>query len=307
MVKGLILHPIVGNEGQPDQRVLQTFRFVNGDNFYQMFIAFEAHLLAGGIAVRFGDMLRQPTHQCVLAFQLRSRFLKQLADVQNISQTAFAAGGGQHIFRNIALRHDVAQHRHHAPLLPAFAVVGKLFYRLIPEGFTVIQHVDVASGKPEHGTCQRAAQDAFTLGCQHRLQQPEHLLGFERFKHAVAVGEVDRRDGQQRQRIANQRRFLTTAHQHRDVRGSYRPGLVTPMQDGFTANTRTQPVADLCRAVLGHKGLIISDATSLALHQPDVHRWLKITPQLKAQPGIFRGRFDRQERDFTEHEGVVHL
>ncbi len=46
MIIGLILNAVVGDKGQPDQRILETFRFVNGDDLHQMLIALKTHLLA---------------------------------------------------------------------------------------------------------------------------------------------------------------------------------------------------------------------------------------------------------------------
>ena len=81
VVKSLILHAVIGDKRQPDQRIFQAFRLVDGDDLHQMFITLEAHLLAGGIAVRIGNLLRQPAHQGMLALQLRTRLLQEFADV----------------------------------------------------------------------------------------------------------------------------------------------------------------------------------------------------------------------------------
>ena len=54
---------------------------MNGDYLHQVFIALQTHLLTGGIGVRFGNLLVQPAHQRMLAFQLRSGFLEQFADM----------------------------------------------------------------------------------------------------------------------------------------------------------------------------------------------------------------------------------
>ena len=58
VIKRLILDAEIGNKWQPDQRIFQPFRFMDRDNLHQMFITFEAHLLAGGITVWLEDMLR---------------------------------------------------------------------------------------------------------------------------------------------------------------------------------------------------------------------------------------------------------
>lgn len=57
---------------------------MNSDDLHEVLIAFETHLLVGGVAVRLGDMLRQPAHQGMLAFQLAGRLLQQFADVQYV-------------------------------------------------------------------------------------------------------------------------------------------------------------------------------------------------------------------------------
>ncbi len=57
---------------------------MNSDDLHQVLIAFQTHLLAGSVAVRLGDMLRQPAYQGMLAFQLAGRLLKQFADVQYV-------------------------------------------------------------------------------------------------------------------------------------------------------------------------------------------------------------------------------
>ena len=38
---------------QPDQRILQPFRFMDGDDLHQMLVAFQAHLLAGALALTY--------------------------------------------------------------------------------------------------------------------------------------------------------------------------------------------------------------------------------------------------------------
>lgn len=81
MVESLILDAEIGDKWQPDQRIFQPFRFMDGDDFNQMLVAFEPELLTGRIAVGFTNMLGQPAHQRMLAFQLRARFLQQLADM----------------------------------------------------------------------------------------------------------------------------------------------------------------------------------------------------------------------------------
>ena len=75
MIKRLILFAKTRDKRQPDQRILQPFRFMDGDDLHQMLVAFQAHLLAGGVAIRLGDMLRQPAHQRMFALQLVRRLL----------------------------------------------------------------------------------------------------------------------------------------------------------------------------------------------------------------------------------------
>ena len=84
VIKRLILFAETSNKRQPDQRVFQPLRFVDGDDLHQVLIAFQAHLLTGRIAVRFGDMLRQPAHQRMFAFQLAGCLLQQFADMQDV-------------------------------------------------------------------------------------------------------------------------------------------------------------------------------------------------------------------------------
>ena len=130
----------------------------------------------------------------MLALQLCPRFLQQFADVQNIGQTALTARGCEHVLRNVTLCHELAHHRHHAALLPFFAVANKLFYHGIPRGFVIVEHINITRIQPEHRTRQCTAQRTLTLWRQHGLQQPKHLLGFQRFKNAVAVGKIDGRN-----------------------------------------------------------------------------------------------------------------
>ena len=68
VVKRLVLFTKPGDKRQPDQGYSSPLT-CEGDNLHQVLIAFETHLLAG-VAVRLGDMLRQPAHQGMLAFQL---------------------------------------------------------------------------------------------------------------------------------------------------------------------------------------------------------------------------------------------
>ena len=75
VIKRLILFTETRNKRQPDQRILQPFRFMDGDDLHQVLIALQAHLLAGGVAIRLGDMLRQPAHQRMFALQLVRRLL----------------------------------------------------------------------------------------------------------------------------------------------------------------------------------------------------------------------------------------
>ncbi|MNE16482.1 hypothetical protein D3C80_1094280 [compost metagenome] len=116
MIKRLILCTIIRDKRQANQRIFQPFRLVNSDNFHQMLIAFESHLLTCRITVWIGNMLRQPAHQRVFTFQLRTGLLQQFADVQNVSQTPLTTGCRQHIFSDVALRHQFTQHGHDAAL-----------------------------------------------------------------------------------------------------------------------------------------------------------------------------------------------
>ena len=81
MVESLILDAEIRDKRQPDQRILQPFRFMDSDDFDQMLVAFQPELLAGRVAVGFKNMLGQPAHQRMLAFQLRACFLQQFADM----------------------------------------------------------------------------------------------------------------------------------------------------------------------------------------------------------------------------------
>ena len=101
MVERLILNAKISNKRQPDQWIFQPFRFVDGDDFNQMLIALQPQLLTGSIAVRFQNMLGKPAHQRMLTFQLRSRFLQQFTDMQNVGQTAFTTRRCQQVFCNL--------------------------------------------------------------------------------------------------------------------------------------------------------------------------------------------------------------
>ena len=57
MVESLILDAEIGDKRQPDQWIFQPFRFMDGDDFNQMLVAFEPELLTGRIAVGFKNML----------------------------------------------------------------------------------------------------------------------------------------------------------------------------------------------------------------------------------------------------------
>ena len=142
---------------------------MDGDDLHQMLVAFQPHLLAGGVAVRFGDMLRQPAHQRMFALQLVRRLLQELADMQNIGQASLAAVGRQQIFSDAPRAHQRAQHRHDAPLPPELPVAAKLLNQLIPRPFVVIEIFDIQRVKTKHRRRQRAAQRIFALGSQHRL------------------------------------------------------------------------------------------------------------------------------------------
>ncbi len=227
--------------------------------------------------------------------------------MQNIGQTPLAAGGGQQVLRNIAPGHQGAQHRHDAALLPRLAVAVKLLNYLVPGLFILVEPFNILGGQAKHPRCQSAAQRALSLGRQHRLDKPQQLLRLWRLKDAVAVGEVHRRNVQQRQGVADQRRLVATTHQYGYVGGLHRPGALAVMQQGATLLTRHQPVADLRRAELGHKGLVVPDAHAVALHQPQVHSRLGFTVQLKAQGLVSFRCLHRHEGDLAEHKGVVHL
>ncbi|MNN42706.1 hypothetical protein D3C81_1569040 [compost metagenome] len=86
----------------------------------------------------------------------------------------------------------------------------------------IIERFDILRIQPHHRRCQCATQRIFTLRRHHRLQYPQQFLRFEGFKDAVTVGKIDRRDRQLRQRIADERRLLATAHQHADIRRAHR-------------------------------------------------------------------------------------
>ena len=202
-------------------------------------------------------------------------------------------------------RHQRPQHRHHSALTPDLAVFAELFHQRVPRLLILVQVFNIQRGQAKHRGRQRAAQGIFPLRGQHRLQQPEQLLGLQRLKNAVAVREVDRGDAQRLQRFTHLRRLQPVAHQHGNIRSLYRARGFPAPQQRAPLLTGAQPVADLRGAELRHKGLIIARPDSVAGHQPDVHRRYVRRVNGKAQPLILCRRLHRQKRDLAEHEGVI--
>ena len=52
--------------------------------------------------------------------------------------------------------------------------------------------------------------------------------------------------------------------------------------------------------------MIVGDATAFAVQQPEVHGGLRLTVEFEAQRIVFRGKFDRQKRDFPKHKRHIH-
>lgn len=89
--------------------------------------------------------------------------------MENIRQPALAARCGEQIFRHLPVRHQRAQHRHHAAPQPDLPVAVEFLYQRIPGVFIFIERLNGRRIQPEHTCRQRAAKPRLHFRCQHGL------------------------------------------------------------------------------------------------------------------------------------------
>ncbi|CVE98529.1 Uncharacterised protein [Serratia marcescens] len=280
---------------------------MNRDHLHQMPVALQPQLLIIGLAIRLGDLLCQPAHQRMFAVELRRRLLQQLPQMQHVGQTTLATGAGQQVLRQLARFHHLAQHRQHAAAQPERAVIIEFVNQLVPGTLIAAQAVQRRRVQPHQPGGHGAAQRALLLRRQHRLQQPQQVFGLRGVEHAVAVRQVDRRNGQRAQRIAHQRRLIAAAHQHRDIGSLYRPWLLAALQPRLALLPGAEPVANLRGAQARHQLLVITYTGAFPLLQPELHRRLRLAVQVKRQPLVLFRRADLDKGDLAEQERLFYL
>ncbi|CSE87333.1 Uncharacterised protein [Shigella sonnei] len=86
----------------------------------------------------------------MFTFQLRSGFLKQFADMQDIGKTPLTACRCQQVFCNVTRRHQRPQHRHNATFAPDLPITIELFDYRIPRMFVIIQRFNIQRIQPHH-------------------------------------------------------------------------------------------------------------------------------------------------------------
>ncbi len=124
---------------QQHQSVLQAFRFVDGDDLDTLPFGIQSQLLFVGITVRGFAPIQQPAQQRVFAIQrIRSR-LQQFADMEHISQHAFALGLIQQPLRDLIPEQPLAQHRQNTALLPDPGRYAHALDGVFPQRFIIIE------------------------------------------------------------------------------------------------------------------------------------------------------------------------
>ena len=256
---------------QEHQRILQPLRLVNRHDLHQTRIAFEPQLPR--IAARIGALIRalfvQIANQRVLAVKLRTGLLQQLGQMQQVSQHAFAVDRRARCLSEQPLRHveiveQAAQHRQHAFVAPAVAVVAEPQHALLPRKFVAVEGIKRGPIESERRGGQCRAHQAAIIGVRTRREPVMQFLRFPRLKHRIPIGQVDAAHAAFSQRGADRARFRAVVDQHRHM-ARLQWCLATSTFEGRLAGLpQVQKAHHLGRATGGHLAQIRFLAERLA-------------------------------------------
>ena len=176
-----------GGKRQEHQRVLQAFGFVDGDHLDQPGIAFQAHgavlVLIVGILQHLGVVMNER----VFTVQLLAVLLKQLGDVEDVSQAAFAIRPGQQLRRHVIVHEQAPQHRQYALLLPELTVTLKAVDLAVQRIFVTEQAVQLLVCQAHGRGGESRANQRQLAGFGAGLQPLQHLHRLHRLQHGITV------------------------------------------------------------------------------------------------------------------------
>jgi len=205
-------------ERAEDDRVLQPFADVRGDDLDRWFVAFEANLVLLA-AVSRRHALAEPRREALHAEAARVLLaVQQLEAVQHIGQRPLARRSrrGQQPLAHPFAAHQLAGHHHEATLPPEAVVVTELLQPLDQSIFVAVETGDVAAVQPENRRDERGANERFASRIGERRHENPHLLGLNGGEHAL-VAAHHRHDARLAQRRLHQPGLLVGAHDHRNA------------------------------------------------------------------------------------------
>ena len=254
---------VAAGKRQAHHRVFQPFAFVDGDDFDQVGIAFEADDLLVTAAAFTLQLLAQPTDQRLLAFQLRAGDLQQLGQVQKVGQAPLTIRLLQPTRGQIQLVQSLAQHGQHALRLPDMVQRAQLLAARV-------QHV-VVGGQAQQfvqrqadGACrQTGAHAAHVQRLGHGVQPVQQVLRFAAVKHRIFVRQIHRRHAAPAQFAPHRLGFFAGAHQHGNIGGAQ--ALQGLARFGKTGLAVVQPGADALGAQGGEQAPVVFSAAQLQI------------------------------------------
>ena len=192
-------------------------------------------------------------NQRLLAIQLAGGALQQLGQMQQIGQRALAIVLLLQPCRQFKVVQQTVQHRQHTLALPDTPVITELVDPLLPQALVLIQLIQRLPVEVQAVAGQRRAQQAVVAGLGTGAQPAQHILRLLGCQHRVLVGQIHAAHAAGGQRITNQLRLATGAHQHRHVcRAHRRKRLVAAGKPGAALLACLQQRGHLAGTALGH-------------------------------------------------------
>ena len=237
------LQRAIPQEGAEHQRVLQAFRGVDGDDLYQLGVAFQPQqrFLASG---RAGHGGLEPRQQRGLAGDALGFLLQQLGQVAQVGQAAFAVRQRQQARGHALARHEATPGGHEAALLPLLVVVVVGHQSRFPRRLVLGQLQQLRRVQPQQRGGGQHFQPRFGRGLGPGAQQGQQLGGLVAGKYAflrqryclhAACG----------QGIAHRVALTVGGHQHRHIATGQRAAATALFQLRFVLAGQRQQAGDL--------------------------------------------------------------
>ena len=198
-------------------RILQPLAFVDGDDFQQVGIAFQAHHLLVALLGVFSDLVHQPAHQGLLTFQLGAGALQQFSQVQKVGQAALATVAVQPACRQGKAVQGLAQHGQHTLAHPHLAQRAQGVHLGVEQRIVTHQLGQLGQAQAQAGQSQRSAHQGRVLRCGHGTQPVHQVTRFIALKDRVFVRQIHRSQLAPLQRTAHGGGLGASAHQNGNV------------------------------------------------------------------------------------------